>query len=152
MPTLAEDVTGDRAWVVRAGTPSRQELESGTLPSLEADILRSDSDARIPYVSKSGAYYYTSADAKTHAGSAENHAGRVPEPNPTEMCWTWTRWRRREESWVFRGAQFLRPDYRRACSRCRRRRRRARHREFDVSQVVRQGWIPAAEPRASQLD
>src|SRR5512139_3482336 len=57
-----EDVTGDKAmaWVRARNAESAKELESGeTFKTLEADILKIlDSDARIPYVTKQGAYYY----------------------------------------------------------------------------------------------
>ena len=68
-----EDVTGEKAmaWVRARNAESAKELESGeTFKTLEADILRIlDSDARIPYVSKEGEYYYNFwRDAKNPRG------------------------------------------------------------------------------------
>jgi prolyl oligopeptidase len=68
-----EDVTGEKAmaWVRARNAESAKELEGGdTFSTLQADILEIlDSDARITYVSKAGAYYYNFwRDAKNPRG------------------------------------------------------------------------------------
>jgi prolyl oligopeptidase len=116
-----EDVTGDRAmaWVRARNAESAKELESGgSFATLQADILTIlDSDARIPYVSKSGAYYYNLwRDAKNPRGlwrrtTLEEY--RKPSPTWETVLDVDALGAAEKESWVFKGAQFLRPGYRR---------------------------------------
>ena len=149
-----EDITGDKAmaWVHARNAESAKELESGeTFTTLQADILKIlDSDARIPYVSKSGAYYYNFwRDAKNPRGlwrrtTLEEY--RKPSPKWETVLDVDALGAAEKESWVFKGAQFLQaglspvPDF--AVARRRRCERHARVRRR--SQVVRQGRIPAA--------
>jgi prolyl oligopeptidase len=117
-----EDVTGDRAmaWVHARNAESAKELESGeAFKTLQADILKIlDSDARIPFVSKEGAYYYNFwRDAKNPRGlwrrtTLEEY--RKPSPKWDTVLDVDALGAAEKESWVFRGARFLRPD----CRRC----------------------------------
>ena len=116
-----EDVTGEKAmaWVRARNAESAKELESGgTFTTLQAEILKIlDSEARIPYVSKYGAYYYNFwRDAKNPRGlwrrtTLEEY--RKPSPTWETVLDVDALGAAEKESWVFRGAQFLRPDYRR---------------------------------------
>ncbi len=116
-----EDITGERAlaWVRERNAESAQELES--LPgyrSLENDILKIlDSEAKIPYVNKAGAYYYNFwKDAKNPRGLWRRTTMaeyRKPEPKWEVILDIDALGKREKESWVFHGAQFLKPGYRR---------------------------------------
>src|SRR5512140_1090092 len=67
-----EDVSGEKplAWVRERNAESEKELGGEAFAKLEADILRiMDSDAKIPYVTKRGAWYYNFwKDAKSPRG------------------------------------------------------------------------------------
>ena len=117
-----EDVTGERAmtWVHARNAESAKELESGeTFKTLQADILKIlDSDARIPFVSKEGAYYYNFwRDAKNPRGlwrrtTLEEY--RKPSPKWDTVLDVDALGAAEKGSWVFKGARFLKPGY----SRC----------------------------------
>jgi prolyl oligopeptidase len=116
-----EDVTGDKAmaWVRARNAESAKELESSeAFTTLQANILKIlDSDARIPYVSKSGAYYYNFwRDAKNPRGLWRRTTldeYRKPNPKWDTVLDVDALGKAEGQSWVFHGAQFLRPDYRR---------------------------------------
>ena len=159
-----EDVTGDKAmaWVRARNAESAKELETGeTFKTLQADILKIlDSDARIPYVSKSGAYYYNFwRDAKNPRGiwrrtTLEEY--RKANPKWETVLDVDALGAAEKESWVFKGAQFLRPDYRRCLISLSRGGADARvTREFDVEtkSFVKDGFqLPEAKSQVSWID
>jgi prolyl oligopeptidase len=159
-----EDVTGDRAmaWVRARNAESAKELESGgNFATLQADILKIlDSDARIPYVSKSGAYYYNLwRDAKNPRGlwrrtTLEEY--RKPSPTWETVLDVDALGAAEKESWVFKGAQFLRPGYRRCLVSLSRGGADASvTREFDVEvkSFVKGGFqLPEAKSQVSWID
>jgi prolyl oligopeptidase len=159
-----EDVTGDKAmaWVRAQNAESAKELESGeTFKTLEADILKIlDSDARIPYVSKEGPYYYNFwRDAKNPRGlwrrtTLEEY--RKPAPKWETMLDVDALGAAEKESWVFRGARFLRPDRRRCLISLSRGGADAHvTREFDVEtkSFVKDGFqLPEAKSQVSWID
>jgi prolyl oligopeptidase len=159
-----EDVTGDKAmaWVRARNAESAKELESGeTFKTLEADILKIlDSDARIPYVSKEGPYYYNFwRDAKNPRGlwrrtTLEEY--RKPAPKWETMLDVDALGAAEKESWVFFGAQFLRPDRRRCLISLSRGGADAHvMREFDVEtkSFVKDGFqLPEAKSQVSWID
>jgi prolyl oligopeptidase len=116
-----EDVSGDAAlaWVRERNAETAKELETGSdFKKLEADLLEiMDSTAKIPYVTKNGAYYYN------FWRDAEHVRGLWRRTNLAEYRKAKPEWERvldidalataEKENWVFQGAEFLRPDYRR---------------------------------------
>ena len=159
-----EDVTGDKAmaWVRARNAESAKELETGeSFKTLQADILKIlDSDDRIPYVSKSGAYYYNFwRDAKNPRGiwrrtTLEEY--RKPSPKWETVLDVDALGAAEKESWVFKGAQFLKPDYRRCLiSLSRGGADAAVTREFDVEAkaFVKGGFeLPEAKSDVSWID
>ena len=159
-----EDVTGDKAlaWVKARNAESAQELEGGAAyKTLEAGILKIlDSEAKIPYISKAGAYFYNFwRDAKHPRGLwRRTSLADYRKPNP--------KWETvldidalgavEKESWVFHGAEFLKPD----CTRCLLTLSRggsdaAVVREFDVAakSFVKNGFeLPQAKSQVSWID
>ena len=117
-----EDITGDRAmaWVRERNAETARELEQGEpYQALERAILRIlDSDARIPYVSKAGAFYYNFWRDPGHPRGIWRRT-TLAEYRKAEPAWEVVLdldalGRADGESWVFHGAQFLKP----ACRRC----------------------------------
>ena len=116
-----EDVTGDKAlaWVRARNAESAKELESGPrYQALEADILKIlDSEAKIPYITKSGAFYYNFwRDAKHPRGlwrrtTLEEY--RKADPKWELVLDIDALGKAEKQSWVWHGAQFLKPGYRR---------------------------------------
>ena len=116
-----EDVTGEKAlgWVRERNSESMKELaESPGFASLKTDLLAIlDSSARIPYVSKRGAFYYNFwRDAKNPKGlwrrtTFEEY--RKPEPKWDVVIDLDALAKEEKENWVWRGAQILKPDYKR---------------------------------------
>ncbi len=117
-----EDVTGERAlaWVKARNAESTAELASTpAFEQLEKDLLAIlDSKARIPYVSKRGAYYYN------FWRDAANPKGLWRRTTLEEYRKAAPKWdvvidldalaKEEKENWVWAGAQILRPDYKRA--------------------------------------
>ena len=114
-----EEVTGDKAlaWVRERNAETARELESGpAFKSLEADILRIlDSNAKIPYISKAGAHYYNFwKDAQHPRGlwrrtSLEEY--RKAAPKWDVILDLDALGKAENQSWVWHGAQFLKPGY-----------------------------------------
>jgi len=117
-----EAVDGDAAldWVRARNAETAAELEGEPgYGELEAGILRIlDSRAKLPYVSKAGAFYYNFwRDAEHPRGlwrrtTLEQY--RRPEPDWETVLDLDALGRAEGVGWVFQGAQFLRP----ACDRC----------------------------------
>jgi prolyl oligopeptidase len=159
-----EDVGGDKAmtWVRARNAESAKELESSdSFKALQAGILEIlDSNARIPYVSKAGAYYYNFwRDAKNPRGVWRRTT--LPEYRKPAPAWETVLdvdalGAAEKESWVFRGAEFLRPGYRRCLvSLSRGGADSAVTREFDVEtkSFVKDGFqLPEAKSRLSWID
>ena len=116
-----EDVTGEKAlgWVRERNAESMKELaEPPGFTTLKADLLAIlDSKARIPYVGKRGPYYYNFwRDAKNPKGLWRRTTldeYRKPEPKWDIVIDLDALAKAENESWVWRGAQFLEPDYER---------------------------------------
>ncbi len=116
-----EDITGDKAlaWVRERNAESAKELESSPdFKSLETDILKIlDSEAKIPYVNKAGAYYYNFWRDAMHPRGIWRRTSmdeyRKPEPKWDVVLDIDALGKAEKESWVFKGAQFLKPGYRR---------------------------------------
>ena len=79
-----EEVTGDRAldWVRDRNAETAKELETGAaFKTLESGILAiMDSDAKIPYVTKNGAYYYNFWKDAAHSRGLPAHRPTKPLP------------------------------------------------------------------------
>ena len=131
------------------GRESFKQLEAGILKIL-------DSEAKIPFINKLGAYYYNFwRDAKNPRGlwrrtTLEEY--RKPEPKWETVLDVDALGKAEKESWVFHGAQFLKPEYRRCLISLSRGGSDASVvREFDViSKSFVEGWIPAS-PGKKQL-
>jgi prolyl oligopeptidase len=159
-----EEVTGEKplAWVKARNAESAKELEQGpTYKPLEAGILKIlDSEAKIPYISKAGAYFYNFwRDAKHPRGLWRRTT--LAEYHKAEPAWEVVLdidalGATEKESWVFHGAQFLRP----TCHRClvslsRGGSDAAVVREFDVvsKTFVKDGFqLPQAKSQTSWID
>ena len=114
-----EDVTGDKAldWVRARNKVAQEKLESDpAFAQLNADLLAIlDSDARIPFVSKHGDYYYNFWRDK------QNPRGLWRRTTLAEYEKEEPKWdvildldalgKKENENWVWGGAQLLRPDY-----------------------------------------
>jgi prolyl oligopeptidase len=115
-----EDVTGEKAlaWVKARNAESAQELEATpTYKTLENDLLKIlDSTAKIPHITKSGVWFYNFwRDAKHPRGLWRRTSlaeYRKAEPDWEVVLDIDALGAAEKESWVFHGAQFLRPDYR----------------------------------------
>ena len=159
-----EDVTGDAAlvWVRERNAVTATELETGTaFKTLEADLLKiMDSDAKIPYVIKNGAYYYNFwRDAEHVRGlwrrtTLDEYRKAKPKWEPVLDIDALAK--TENESWVFEGADFLRPEYRRCLISLSRGGADARvTREFDAvtKTFVRDGFqLPEAKGGAGWID
>jgi prolyl oligopeptidase len=116
-----EDVTGDKqlAWVREQNARTEAELAGAPgFDQLETDILAVlDSDAKIPYVSKRGEYYYNFwQDAQHERGlwrrtTLEEY--RKDEPKWETLLDLDALNKAEDENWVWHGADCLRPDYNR---------------------------------------
>ncbi|MDB6152663.1 MAG: Prolyl oligopeptidase [Chthoniobacteraceae bacterium] len=116
-----EDVTGEKAltWVRERNAESAVELQSGrSFKELEQAILTIlDSDSKIPFITKYGARFYNFwRDAQHPRGlwrrtTLEEY--RKPTPNWETVLDLDALGADENESWVFHGAEFLKPDYQR---------------------------------------
>ena len=117
-----EEVTGAKAmaWVEARNQEARAELEAvPNYGALEADLLKiMDSQAKIPFISKEGPHYYNFWKDARHARGLWRRTS-LAEYRKAEPAWETVLDidalnQAEHESWVFHGAQFLRP----ACRRC----------------------------------
>jgi prolyl oligopeptidase len=117
-----EDVDGPEAmaWVRARNAETALELEQGPeYRELEDGILRIlDSAAKLPYVSKAGAFYYNFWRDAGHPRGIWRRT-TLEEYRKAEPAWETVLdldalGRVEGESWVFHGARFLRP----GCERC----------------------------------
>jgi len=115
-----EDITGEKAlaWVRERNAESEKELGGDSFKRLEAGILKIlDSEAKIPYITKHGAYYYNFwRDAQNPRGLWRRTT--LEEYRKAKPAWETVLdidalGKTEKESWVFKGAEFLKPDYRR---------------------------------------
>jgi prolyl oligopeptidase len=159
-----EDITGDKAlaWVRERNAESARELETTpAYKSLEGDILKIlDSDEKIPYVNKAGAYYYNFwKDSRNPRGlwrRTTMDEYRKVDPKWEMVLDVDALGKAEKESWVFHGAEFSKPDYRRCLISLSRGGSDASVvREFDVEtkSFVRDGFLlPQAKSRVSWID
>ncbi|MFM7975046.1 MAG: prolyl oligopeptidase family serine peptidase, partial [Pirellula sp.] len=117
-----EDVTGEKAleWVKARNAISIKRMESeSSFEKLRTDLLDIlDSNARIPFVSKRGEYYYNFWRDKN------NERGLWRRTTLEEYKKADPKWevildldalaKSESENWVWKGAALLRPDYQRA--------------------------------------
>lgn len=114
-----EDVTGEKAieWVKERNAKAEAALTSSDdFKKLEADLLAIlDSDARIPFVSKNGEYYYNFWRDKQNIKGLWRRTTldeyRKPSPQWEVILDLDKLSAEENESWVWKGASFLRPDY-----------------------------------------
>jgi prolyl oligopeptidase len=116
-----EDVGGERAleWVRARNAESTRALDSDALRATEKRLLEIlDSDARIPFVEKLGAWYYNFwKDAKNPRGlwrRTRLESFRTPEPAWETVLDVDALAALETENWVWQGANCLPPAY----SRC----------------------------------
>jgi prolyl oligopeptidase len=116
-----EAVTDEQAlaWVRSANAETAVALEDGeSYASLEADILEIlDSKAKIPYLGKRGAYYYNFWRDASHPRGLWRRTTldeyRKPEPEWEVVLDLDALDQRERQGWVFHGAQFLKPGFKR---------------------------------------
>ncbi|XZE19459.1 prolyl oligopeptidase family serine peptidase [Pirellulaceae bacterium SH449] len=114
-----EDVTGEKAidWVKERNAKAEAALTStDEFKKLEADLLAIlDSDARIPFVGKQGEYYYNFWRDKQNIKGLWRRTTldeyRKPSPQWEVILDLDKLSADENESWVWKGASFLRPDY-----------------------------------------
>jgi prolyl oligopeptidase len=115
-----EDVTGERSleWARARNMESAKVLETGDFAALEKRILDIlDSDARIPYVEKLGRWYYNFwRDAKNPRGLWRRTT--LEEYRKDQPAWETVidldaLGAAENENWVWKGADCLKPEYRR---------------------------------------
>lgn len=114
-----EDVSGDTAldWVREQNKSTQEHFESQAgFRELESDLLKIlDSDERIPFVSKSGDYYYNFWRDKEHVRGIWRRTTldeyRRKEPKWEIMLDLDQLAEQEGENWVWKGASILRPDY-----------------------------------------
>ncbi len=159
-----EDVTGEKAlaWVKARNAESAQELEdSPAYKTLENDLLKIlDSTAKIPLITKSGVWYYNFwRDAKHPRGLWRRTSlaeYRKADPDWEVVLDIDALGAAEKESWVFHGAQFLRPGYRQCLvSLSRGGSDAVVVREFDVEAraFVKNGFqLPQAKSQVSWID
>ncbi len=159
-----EDVTGERAlgWVKERNAESGKELAGAPgFKTLKADLLAIlDSNARIPYVSKHGPYFYNFwRDAKNPKGLYRRttfEEFRKAEPKWDVIIDLDALAREENENWVMRGASLLKPDCRRALVRLSRGGADATvTREFDMESrsFVKDGFrLPEAKGSLTWID
>jgi prolyl oligopeptidase len=117
-----EDVTGDKsmAWVHEHNAATEKELAGDeSFRQLESNLLDvMDSDAKIPYISKAGNFYYNFwRDAKHPRGIWRRTSlseYRKDLPQWEEVLDIDALGAAEKENWVFHGARFLKPE----CRRC----------------------------------
>lgn len=117
-----EEVTGEKAmeWVKARNAKSQSKLESDPkFNVLREDLLAIlDSDARIPFVGKHGQFYYNFwRDKKNERGLWRRTT--LEQYKKTEPEWELildldALGKAENENWVWKGANLLRPDYKRA--------------------------------------
>ena len=159
-----EDVTGEKAlaWVKARNAESAQELEdTPAYKTLENDLLKIlDSTAKIPHITKSGVWFYNFwRDAKHPRGLWRRTSlaeYRKAEPDWEVVLDLDALGAAEKESWVFHGAQFLRPGYRQCLvSLSRGGSDAVVVREFDVEAraFVKTGFqLPQAKSQVSWID
>lgn len=114
-----EDITGEKAieWVKERNAKAEAALTSSEeFKKLEGDLLAIlDSDARIPFVSKNGEYYYNFWRDKQNIKGVWRRTTldeyRKPSPQWEVILDLDKLSAEENESWVWKGASFLRPDY-----------------------------------------
>ena len=114
-----EDVTGGRAldWVRQRNKSTQGHFESSSqFTGLRDDLLKIlDSDERIPFVSKSGNYYYNFWRDKEHERGIWRRTSlteyRKDDPEWEIVLDLDELARQEDENWVWGGASLLRPDY-----------------------------------------
>lgn len=159
-----EDVTGERAleWVKARNAISIKRMEGeSSFEKLRTDLLDIlDSNARIPFVSKRGDYYYNFWRDKT------NERGLWRRTSLEEYKKSEPKWevildldalaKSENENWVWKGAALLRPDYSRALITLSRGGADANvTREYDLKtrSFVRDGFnLPESKGSASWID
>jgi prolyl oligopeptidase len=158
-----EDINGEKSltWVRERNAESEKELGGESFKQLETGILKIlDSEAKIPYVSKKGNYFYNFwKDAKNPRGlwrrtTLEEY--RKAEPKWETVLDVDALGKAEKESWVFQSAQFLKPE----CTRCLLSLSRGGSdasvvREFDVisKSFIKDGFqIPQAKSDFSWID
>jgi prolyl oligopeptidase len=159
-----EDVSGAQAlaWVKARNAESAKELESNpAYRTLEAGILKIlDSEAKIPYVSKAGKWYYNFWRDAQHPRGLWRRTS-LAEYRKAKPAWepvldVDALGATEKESWVFHGVQFLRPGYRRCLLSLSRGGSDAIViREFDVEAkaFVKDGFmLPQAKSEVSWID
>jgi prolyl oligopeptidase len=117
-----EDVTGEKPleWVKARNAESTKELaDAPRFKQLKADLLAIlDSRERIPSVNKRGPYYYNfwrdAANPKGLWRRTTLEEYRKSEPKWEVIIDVDALAKQEKESWVWRGAQLLKPAYRRA--------------------------------------
>ena len=117
-----EDVTGEKAieWVKARNAKSQAKMESDPqFNTLRKDLLAVlDSDARIPFVSKQGDFYYNFwRDQNNERGLWRRTTldqYKATEPNWELILDLDALGKDENENWVWKGANLLRPDYKRA--------------------------------------
>ncbi|HWP99762.1 MAG TPA: prolyl oligopeptidase family serine peptidase [Vicinamibacterales bacterium] len=159
-----EDVTGEKAleWVKARNAETMKELaERPGFAELRADLLAIlDSKERIPYVDKRGPYYYNfwrdAANPKGLWRRTTFEEYRKPEPKWDVIIDVDALAKQENESWVWRGAQLVKPAYRRALVALSRGGADATVvREFDMERrtFVEDGFqLPEAKSRFSWID
>jgi len=116
-----EEVTGDQAldWVRAANDRTRQALDDGgACQALEESLLEVlDARDRIPYVAQRGAFCYNFWRDAEHPRGLWRRTTlaeyRRPEPAWEPVLDVDALDREEQQGWVFHGAQFLRPGFRR---------------------------------------
>ena len=114
-----EDVTGEKqlAWVKAQNAKTEAELSATPgFKQLESDILAVlDSNAKIPYVSKRGEFYYNFWQDADHARGVWRRTTlaeyRKPEPKWETLIDLDALNKAENENWVWHGADCLRPAY-----------------------------------------
>jgi len=117
-----EDVSGEKAldWVKARNEKAKQRIESDpSFEKLRNELLEIlDSNARIPFVSKNGEYYYNFwRDKKNERGLWRRTTlseYKKSEPNWEVLLDLDALGKTEGENWVWKGASLLRPDYTRA--------------------------------------
>lgn len=114
-----EDVTGDKAldWVRERNRTTQEHFEAqDSFQQLESDLLKIlDSDERIPFVSKTGDYYYNFWRDKDHVRGIWRRT-TLAEYRKAKPAWELILdldqlAEEEGENWVWDGARVLRPDH-----------------------------------------
>ncbi len=116
-----EDITGEKAlnWARERNGEAAAELEGNdSFRALETQILEIlDSNFKLPYVTKYGAYFYNLWRDSQHPRGLWRRTTleeyRKAEPQWEVVLDVDALGAAEKESWVFHGAEFLKPDYRR---------------------------------------